>query len=246
MIYIGIDDTDRLDTPGTNQLARHLVRELAPDFRGRLILRHQLLEDPRVPCTKKNGCASIEFELTRPLPKGEVFIIADLASRLRDLILDWIPSRSDPGLAIAASIPAPIQKWGQRAKRELLTQGEARDLAAQNGIHLEGLAGTQDGIIGALAAIGLMSTRDDGRVVYLASENDDNLDVTGLLSVDTILARGIEAVIDHDTLEPITEGPGSRVVVEVGKKLRPNYRASRIVLYAARRADGNYEAIRVT
>ena len=29
MIYVGIDDTDTLDDPGTNQLARHLVRELA-------------------------------------------------------------------------------------------------------------------------------------------------------------------------------------------------------------------------
>src|SRR6476660_8707762 len=62
MIYVGIDDTDTLDDPGTNQLARHLVRELAGQFRGRMILRHQLLEDPRVPCTKKNGCASIAFE----------------------------------------------------------------------------------------------------------------------------------------------------------------------------------------
>ncbi len=53
MIYIGIDDTDTLDTPGTNQLARHLVRELTGLVRGRVVTRHQLLEDPRVPCTRK-------------------------------------------------------------------------------------------------------------------------------------------------------------------------------------------------
>ena len=76
MIYVGLDDTDTLDDPGTNQLARHLVRELAGDFHGRMILRHQLLEDPRVPCTKKNGCASILFEplvaktTDRPPPLG--------------------------------------------------------------------------------------------------------------------------------------------------------------------------------
>ena len=62
MIYVGIDDTDTLDDPGTNQLARLMIRELAGQARGRMILRHQLLEDPRVPCTKKNGCASIAFE----------------------------------------------------------------------------------------------------------------------------------------------------------------------------------------
>ena len=59
MILLGIDDTDTLEDPGTNQLARHLLRELADRFRARLVTRHQLLEDPRVPCTKKNGCAAI-------------------------------------------------------------------------------------------------------------------------------------------------------------------------------------------
>ena len=32
MIYVGIDDTDTLDDPGTNPLARHLVREMAGQF----------------------------------------------------------------------------------------------------------------------------------------------------------------------------------------------------------------------
>ncbi len=46
MIYVGLDDTDTLDDPGTNQLARYLVRELADQFSGRMILRHQLLRRP--------------------------------------------------------------------------------------------------------------------------------------------------------------------------------------------------------
>lgn len=239
-VYVGIDDTDTLDTPGTNQLARHLVRMLVPDLRGRVILRHQLLEDPRVPCTKKNGCASIQFDLPVALP------IPEIATRLRDLILDWIPPRSDPGFAIATKIPVDIADWGQRAKREPLTQKEAHALAAAHGIHLEGLAGTQDGIIGALAALGLMSTRNDGRVVYLFSESHaeteyDALDICGPLTVESIHARGIDAVLDHATNEPIVAG-----TVEVAKKLRPNLRAGRIVLFAARSPDGVYEAVRVT
>src|SRR5690349_12956758 len=108
MIYVGLDDTDTLDDPGTNQLARHLVRELADEFDGRIILRHQLLEDPRVPCTKKNGCASIAFEPA----VGSVEIAethrADgvsrqarhtiLIDRIRDLMIPWCPAGSDPGL----------------------------------------------------------------------------------------------------------------------------------------------------
>ena len=97
MIWVGLDDTDTLDTPGTNQLARHLADSLRGELRCLRILRHQLLEDPRVPCTRKNGCASIEFE---PLTAIDV---EQLAARLEALILDWIPAGSDPGLCIIAA-----------------------------------------------------------------------------------------------------------------------------------------------
>jgi len=144
-------------------------------------------------------------------------------------------------LAVAESIPKTVADWGRRAKCELLTQKEAHALAAAHGVYLEGLAGTQDGVIGALAALGLMSTHDDGRVVYLPlNEHKDALDIRGELEVEAILARGIDAVVDIDTGEPITCG-----TLEVAKKLRPNLRAGRIVLFAARLADGRFAAVRV-
>src|SRR5690349_19767908 len=108
MIYVGIDDTDTLDDPGTNQLARHVVRELAGEFNGRMILRHQLLEDPRVPCTKKNGCASILFDsptLDSTAENQSAGASASACERLvdllRDLIIPWCPAGSDPGFCVA-------------------------------------------------------------------------------------------------------------------------------------------------
>ena len=62
MIYVGMDDTDVEGSRGTNQLARSLVAALASEVRCIRIVRHQLLEDPRVPCTTKNGSASIAFD----------------------------------------------------------------------------------------------------------------------------------------------------------------------------------------
>ena len=94
MIYVGIDDTDILDAPGTNQLARLMVRELAGQARGRMILRHQLLEDPRVPCTKKNGCASIAFEQRHSLPSSRQFS-RDATANDRA----WCPRAAIPGCA---------------------------------------------------------------------------------------------------------------------------------------------------
>jgi hypothetical protein len=233
MIYVGLDDTDTLEDPGTNQLARHLVRELSDQFRGQIIVRHQLLEDPRVPCTRKNGCASILFE--------PAATIHSLVERLRRIIVSWCPAGSDPGLCVTPTVPPAVTDWGFRCKTELVTQDEARRLAAENGIYLEGLGGTQDGVIGALAAVGLVATRNDGRVVYLGRGSEDLYDITGRLPVDSILSRGITEIRDVETGTPITQG-----LVEVGKRLRPNYRDGRVVLFATRIAEHEWEAVRVT
>jgi hypothetical protein len=234
MIYVGLDDTDTLDDPGTNQLARHLVREMAGQFRGRMIVRHQLLEDPRVPCTRKNGCASIELELLDSTPPGA------LIARLRDIIIDWCPPGSDPGLCVAEAVPPAVVAWGERCKRELVTQAEARQIASAHEIHLEGLGGTEDGVIGALAAIGLLSTRNDGRVVYCGSDADDWYDVTGCLTSAEILRRGVDEIQILDSEKTIARG-----MVDVGKRLRPNYRCGRVVLFVTQRDDTTWEAVRV-
>ncbi|HVT30023.1 MAG TPA: hypothetical protein VHE81_18540 [Lacipirellulaceae bacterium] len=249
MIYVGIDDTDTLDDPGTNQLARHLVRELAGQFRGQMILRHQLLEDPRVPCTKKNGCASILLEpvgWARPntpsqFGSSDRWAMSTLQERLRELIVPWCPVGSDPGLCVVDHVPSSVVDWGLRCQRELVSQDEARQLAAKHKIHLQGLGGTEDGVIGALAAIGLMATRNDGRVVYFGSNGADWYDVTGCLDVADIRARGVDEVVAVETGEPLTTG-----TVDVGKRLRPNFRHGKIVLYATRQGTAHWDAVRVT
>ncbi|MBP1623598.1 MAG: hypothetical protein H6Q07_1618, partial [Acidobacteria bacterium] len=42
MILIGIDDTDIVGTPGTNQLARAILKRLGKMARNSIICRHQL------------------------------------------------------------------------------------------------------------------------------------------------------------------------------------------------------------
>jgi hypothetical protein len=237
MITIGIDDTDMLDTPGTNKLARHLVDSLRDSFTCRMIVRHQLLEDPRVPCTRKNGCASIQL-----VPSdGTALDPAQLSDRIRPIMLAWCPAGSDPGLCIASGVPATVVEWGRRCQRELVTQFEAVDLAATSDVHLEGLAGTRDGVIGALAAVGLAATADDGRVVYLGGGNEDLLDVSGDVSIDDIRARGVSEIRDVHTQASIAAG-----VVSLKKRLRPNYRAGLVVLYVAQVGDCIFEEVRVT
>ena len=89
MIYVGIDDTDVVGAPGTNKLARSLIRDVAGRFRSIVAVRHQLLFDPRVPYTSKNSSASMLFE---PHRDGSAQELADLLRRamLTDPIVNSI------------------------------------------------------------------------------------------------------------------------------------------------------------
>ncbi|QDU89847.1 hypothetical protein Pla175_32430 [Pirellulimonas nuda] len=226
MFYVGLDDTDMPDTPGTNQLARHVVQRLAGRWRGRLITRHQLLEDPRVPCTRKNGCVAVSFD---PLDAADALAGGDelLAGAIAELMAPWCPVGSDPGLCVCVGEPpAPVVAFGLECKRELVDQPRARGLAAQHGILLRGLGGTQDGVIGALAAIGLAASRDDGRVIYNGAAERDHFDVSGDHAVATLGVFGVDEVRRLDNQRGVDDG-----VVALGKRLRPNYRAGKIVLY---------------
>jgi hypothetical protein len=219
MITVGIDDTDTIDTPGTNQLARALVARLADRCRCLSIVRHQLLFDPRVPFTSKNGSASIRLEPCREISDEE------LLDELRTGMREWFVPGSDPGLCLARDVSAEVIRFGQICKRELVDQRQARAVAREHGIHLEGLGGTEGGVIGALAAVGLAATEDDGRIIQLGQWPDD---LSGPCDLAALYARGIR-VLEFSSQREIASGP-----IDVGKRLRPNYRGGQVVLYVER------------
>jgi tRNA(Ile2) C34 agmatinyltransferase TiaS len=217
VIFVGIDDTDTEGKPGTNQLARRLIRLLEPDYKSPLAIRHQLLVDPRIPYTRKNSSASILLE-ARASPS-----LDELAARIRRAMIDASVAGSDPGLCVTDRVPAEITQFGRRCQTEVITQEEARRLAAQHAIYLEGLGGTEDGVIGALAAVGLAAGGNDGRVVHLAGCPEE---LSGPQDIDWLCARGVDEVRCLESDRVIGQGR-----VDVGKRLRPNYRGGRVVLF---------------
>jgi hypothetical protein len=219
MIVLGLDDTDTLDTPGTNQLARRIAGSLPVGFRATLVLRHQLLFDPRIPYTSQNGSASIALEADPGADRDA------LLETLRKAFRDWYVPGSDPGLCVAERVAAELIEFGRRCQREPVRQAEARALAGATGVHLEGFGGTEDGVIGALAAVGLLAGGDDGRVVHLPGWTWPDR-FNGPQPVDDIRARGVEAVLVRETGAPVGRG-----TVDVGKHLRPSYRGGRVVLF---------------
>jgi hypothetical protein len=225
MIYLGIDDTDVVGSPGTNQLARVIVQQLGRAGDDAIICRHQLFFDPRVPYTSGNGSASIQLPGAGDTPKSL------LLDAVRAVMRDWFVAGSDPGLAMAERASPEMTAFAERAKREVVTQDEARAVAARAGCHLEGLGGTNQGVIGALSAVALAAGGDDGRVVQ-AHDWPWPDEFGGVQTVAAIRGRGISEI------RAITGEPFTGDAVDVGKRLRPNWRDRRIVLFVEPAMDG--------
>jgi hypothetical protein len=178
------------------------------------------LVDPHIRYTSHNSSKSVVLDAD-----GEVDLAA-LCERVRLMMrADYVPG-SDPGLCVARAVPATVIEFGQRAKREVLTQAQARELAAAHGMLLSGVGGDEGGVIGALAAVGLAASGEDGRYVLVAHSRE----LTGLQPVSAVLAAGIAAVQTAD---------GQQVVAGLvqSDKMRPARRGGRPVLVVEQSGD---------
>ncbi len=222
MLYIGLDDTDNKTSRGTGRLARMVADAVTGKYIVRGVTRHQLLVDPRVPYTIHNSCNVVHLQIN-----GQVDL-AELADAVQAVMLADYQLGSDPGLCVAQVVTSAMRDFGRRAKREVLTQDEARAIAAQSGCILRGLGGTEDGVIGALAGVALASTGEDGRFVLVGRSRE----LSGVQPVQAILEHGIAAV-------RTTEGRVLREgLVETGGKLRPALRGNQAVL-VVKQEEGN-------
>jgi hypothetical protein len=185
-LYIGIDDTDTIDSRGTGRLARAIASSLSRKYPVLGVTRHQLFVHPSIPYTSHNSSAVIH------LAAGENGIVPEVFQTVRELMLDDFIQGSDPGLAVAAesAIPSDVKKFGRDAKGVKLTQESAYDLAQKNRIILEALGGTGDGVIGALAGIGLAASQNDGRFITRGKLRE----LTGEQEISKLLDSGIDEV----------------------------------------------------
>jgi tRNA(Ile2) C34 agmatinyltransferase TiaS len=214
-LLIGLDDTDNQESRGTGHLARQIATRLAGKGTVLGVTRHQLLVDPRVPYTSHNSSAAIHLDVRED---------ADLAA-----LFDWVRSAmlsdfqpgSDPGLCFAAGdMPAEIVEFGRQAQTKVVAQSQARQRASNYDLRLQGLGGTEDGVIGALAAVGLAACGEDGRYLLVGTIRQLN----GLQPVETVLSAGVAAVKTMDG-EPVRQG------LVLADKLRPARRAGIPVQY---------------
>ncbi len=100
---------------------------------------------------------------------GSRAIAKDLAEFIFDFVARNSADGSDPGvcLAKASDVPDFIIEFAYLATKQVVTMAEAYGLAERATIALRGLGGTCQGVIGALASVGLRAAGNDGRFIDL-------------------------------------------------------------------------------
>jgi hypothetical protein len=162
-LLISIDDTDNLDSPGSGTLAERLAAAISQAGLARCgeISRHQLFVDDAIPYTSHNSamCFTADNRL------GSIGAIITFS---QDFLQREAAVGSDPGLCVVADDSSlkrePLIAFGRSAKQRILTKQDAYHLAGEMYLHLSEHGGSGGGIIGALAAIGLRLTGNDGRI----------------------------------------------------------------------------------
>lgn len=226
---IAIDDTDNTESRGTGFRARELG-----DILGHLentiycdVTRHQLLFDSRIPYTSHNSAACISIE-----SKLHIQFLHEICAKY---LIENAADGSDAGLCIIPfdGVSLEIEKWGERAKKEILTMSEAYEIALKSNAILEGYTGTKGGIIGSLAAVGLRKAGKDGRFLHVKGmrQLSGKFDIQNLFTV-----ADIDEIIDLNTGLIINSGS---ILLE--EWWRPVLKNNKKILFVESSKNDNYE-----
>ena len=230
-VYIGFDDTDNIDADrGTGKLARWFERELPAECRMWGVVRQQLLLHDDIPYTSHNSSACVVVDVP-----GD-----DMLERLTRLAIEHVERLSlpgsDPGVCVASNGDRDLTvltDFGHLCTREVVAQKDA--LRAASGFHLSGHGGTNDGIIGATAAVGLTASGWVGRFIEFGGLRDFQEQVS--------VSELDEAHILVTSLERDGMPPAPKDQIHTGNWLRPRLWGHRPVLAVQKKGEALWTAI---
>lgn len=230
-IYIGFDDTDNKEADrGTGKLARWFEDTLPPEYAVWGVIRQQLLVHDAIPYTSHNSSACVVINALDSSCKNDVI------RRAVEHIERYSLPGSDPGLCVVCEDDAVLPEiidMGFQCTSRVLTQKDV--LKFSPNIHISGHGGTNDGIIGATAAVGLTASGWSGRFIEygrLRSYPDS-------IKISDLESAGINVTsIDRNACVPYSDD----VVISKGW-LRPRLLGNRPVLIVTPREEGIWESI---
>jgi len=220
-ILVCMDDTDQLGGPGTGHLVQAFCEEIEQRRWGccSAISRHQLYVHEDIPYTSHNSSLCFEADI-----KDDV--LTTLINCCCGFLREKSAPGSDPGLCVATMHQAvdrdKLAGFGQRAKQAVLTKDDAYQLAAELGLHLSEHGGSGQGVVGALAGVGLRLSGNDGRFRgwYHLGRTGESIRVGTLKSYDFIdLVKCDTGEILADDTMVIFGGDEMKTVLQDGKQV---------------------------
>lgn len=233
--YLCIDDTDNLDSIGTGAIAEQILKKIIDLRFGpcSLVTRHQLYIHEDIPYTSHNSSMCFYGEA----PDESLSTIIDLASRHLETVS---AIGSDPGLCIlqyhASDDYSDLIAFGKSAKNTVLTNEDAIKCAQSFGLHLSEHGGTGQGIIGALAGVGLRIFGNDGEIKGALKY----IEMKKKYSVSDLMAfPEVDLVLNFQTKESLS--PDS--IININNRSKTVMYHHRFVLFVAKKDDGSYESL---
>ncbi|MGI6396384.1 MAG: hypothetical protein ACOX3E_04025 [Desulfomonilia bacterium] len=230
-MFVAFDDTDTIDSDfGTGKLTRWFENELPEGCRLWGVVRQQLPVMEEIPYTSHNSsaCAIIEAP--------DHSVLTGLIDRAVYHVERHSAPGSDPGVCVACENDpalARLKDFGLKCSRKIVTQKEA--LSACAGIHLSGHGGTNDGIIGAAAAVGLCAYGRSGRFIEYGRLRD----FPPKVRVSELEAHGILVIsTDREALTPASDD-----MIDSQGWLRPRLWDGKAVLPVCRNAGQSWETL---
>jgi tRNA(Ile2) C34 agmatinyltransferase TiaS len=230
-VYIGFDDTDNITADrGTGKLARWFENELPEGCRVEGVIRQQLLVDDRIPYTSHNSSACVMVDAPDPS------LVTLLIDRAIEHVKRHSLEGSDPGLCVACEGDAALARliaFGRACTARIVSQKGAMEAASS--LHLSGHGGTNDGIIGAAAAVGLTASGWSGRFIEYGKLRrfPDPIRVLELERSNIVVVSN-----DRDARVPAPED-----IVHTKGWLRPRLWGKRAVLLVTPKDEGVWESI---
>lgn len=146
---------------------------------------------------------------------------------------------AEPGIAAAFKDDIKDTKglinFGKNAKNILLTTKQAFEIAMAQNVFLKALTPNANGVIGALAGIGLRLSGDDGKIRGKFKLNEPKLNVTKLTELPFI-----EAVLDENFKELAKDE-----MINLGGTLKPIFWHHKATLLVQKDKNGEFRNLNI-
>jgi hypothetical protein len=192
------------------------------------VIRQQLLVSNEIPYTSHNSAACMIAEVSEPSLLDQT--VANAVAHIEAHAADG----SDPGLCVTTETDSFLEDlitFGHACTCTVSTQKQA--LKAARNAHLSGHGGTNDGIIGAAAAVGLTIAGWSGRFIELGNLRN----YPNEISVAELIQAGIQVV----SMERDATLPGPSDIVITNKWLRPRLLGHCPVLLVSPNGNGYWQ-----